>query len=74
MRVAWVSVSQIIGETATGEMLNVNPTKSKELTNFRNKGKEDHIVLQVCSRPQLYPTSTLSKMQRLCAVLYKWHV
>eukprot|EP01043_Picozoa_sp_COSAG02_P071313 COSAG02_NODE_12982_length_1465_cov_0.838946_1_plen_61_part_10 len=28
-------------------MLNVNPTKSKELTNFRNKGKEDHIVLQV---------------------------
>ena len=53
MRVAWVSVSQIIGETATGDMLNVNPTKSKELTNFRNKGKEDHIVMQVCSRPQL---------------------
>ena len=37
----------IIGETASGDMLNVNPTKSKELTNFRNKGKEDHIVMQV---------------------------
>ena len=36
----------IIGETASGDMLNVNPTKSKELTNFRNKGKEDHIVMQ----------------------------
>eukprot|EP01046_Picozoa_sp_COSAG06_P070950 COSAG06_NODE_20073_length_809_cov_2328.954930_1_plen_88_part_00 len=39
--------AQVIGETSTGDMLNVNPTKSKELTNFRNKGKEDHIVLQV---------------------------
>ena len=52
---------QIIGETSTGDMLNVNPTKTKELTNFRNKGKEDHIVLQVCPRPllpSLVPVST----------------
>ena len=53
IRVGCMSLLQIIGETATGDMLNVNPTKSKELTNFRNKGKEDHIVLQVCSRPFL---------------------
>lgn len=49
-RFEWTAVIQIIGETSTGDMLNVNPTKSKELTNFRNKGKEDHIVLQVCLR------------------------
>eukprot|EP01051_Picozoa_sp_SAG22_P006934 SAG22_NODE_470_length_10142_cov_13.947227_8_plen_128_part_00 len=35
----------IIGESSRQEMMNVNPTKAKQLTNVRAAGKDDHIVL-----------------------------
>mgnify|MGYP003643685539 CR=1 FL=1 len=35
----------VIGETNRGNDLDVNPLKSKQLTNFRASGKDDSIVL-----------------------------
>ncbi|MSO71853.1 MAG: translational GTPase TypA [Alphaproteobacteria bacterium] len=43
----------IIGECARGSDLDVNPLKSKQLTNFRAAGKEDHIVLTTPVRMSL---------------------
>ena len=35
----------VIGENSRGNDLDVNPLKSKQLTNFRASGKDDSIVL-----------------------------
>jgi GTP-binding protein len=40
-----VYCGMIIGENARGADLNVNPLKSKQLTNFRAAGKDDAVVL-----------------------------
>ena len=42
---AEVYEGQVIGNTSKGEEMEVNPTKSKQLTNMRSKGSDEAIDL-----------------------------